>query len=239
MNPFFYEPELEQTSEFTLSAATSKHCTSVLRMQVGAEMHLVDGRGLIAQARMISPHKEKSRVAIIKVEQVPVRAPQLVLAVAFTKNRSRVEWLVEKITEIGCDMLIPLQCQRSERDKINPERLTQIMAAAMIQSQQAFLPRLLEPQSPAQALGWYSGAMSGNILIAHCEEAGEKTKLAAHFSSLQSSMVMIGPEGDFSPSEIQVALAAGAQPVSLGAHRLRTETAAMYACSIFNQCHYA
>lgn len=238
MNPYFFEPELEPTEEYTLSAATSRHCTTVLRMQSGAALQLVDGRGLIAQAQILTPHKDKCRVHISSLRQVPQRSPQLALAVAFTKNRSRVEWMVEKITEIGCDVLIPLHCQRSERDKINPERLTQIMASAMIQSQQAHLPDLMAAQAPAQALRWYQDNMQGNILIAHCEEQSDKNKLNQLFITGQSSMVMIGPEGDFSPSEINDALHSGAMPISLGPNRLRTETAAIYACSTFNQFHY-
>lgn len=238
MSAYFFEANLISGlgADYTLSEATSRHCTTVLRMQAGELIYLVNGQGLLAQAEIIKPHKDKTQVRIVHSTLIPARTPKLVVAVAFTKNRSRVEWLVEKLTEIGCDVIIPLNSKRSERDKLNADRLRQIMAAAMIQSKQSYMPMLTEPMEPHKAIDWYNKELGGQIFIAHCVE-DEKVKFSESMKE-GNTMVMIGPEGDFTPEEIEQSLHMGAQAITLGPNRLRTETAAIYACTVFNQYYY-
>lgn len=238
MQAYFYEPAtFSEGEQYALSAETSRHCITVLRMKAGDHICLVNGKGQKADAEIVLPHKQKTGVRITHVAQSAPRPVRLFLAVGFTKNRNRNEWLLEKAGEIGVDVLIPLQCHNSEREKLNYERMENILVAAMIQSRQAFLPELKKLMKPEEAMACFRQLSGGKVLMAHCEEQ-DKNPLMATLNE-EDALILIGPEGDFSPEEIGECLAKGAVPVTLGPHRLRTETAAVYACTIFNQKNYA
>jgi len=238
MIPYFFEPtDWVENSTVQLSEASFKHCITVLRMKVGESLILVNGQGKKAKAKLQNIEKKSASVLIESLETTQARKSKLFMAVGFTKNRTRNEWMLEKITEIGVDVIIPLQCTRSEREKMNVERLNQILISAMMQSQQVFLPELKQMMSPAEAVNFFKNQTQGSILIAHCEDE-DKQSLDAQLSHTDT-LILVGPEGDFSPKEIENCLALGAKPVSLGPNRLRTETATVYACSIFNQKNYA
>lgn len=238
MHAFFYEPiPFIKGIDHTLSADTSRHCIAVLRMQVGDRIFLVNGNGQKAEATIKLPHKQKCIVTITAIEEGTHRLPRLFIAIGFTKNRNRNEWLIEKVTEIGVDVIIPLQCQNSEREKFNAERATSIMVSAMIQSQQTFLPKLIGMMRPKQAIQWFKDQTEGKIIIAHCEEQDKNTM--SQILNEEDTLILIGPEGDFASEEIDECMKSGAIPTTLGPHRLRTETAAIYACTVFNQKNYA
>jgi 16S rRNA (uracil1498-N3)-methyltransferase len=149
----------------------------------------------------------------------------LSLAISPTKNNSRFEWLLEKATELGVSSIIPLICQRTEKQHLRTDRLKQILISAMLQSQQCWLPRLSEP---VKFSTWVQQSFSGKRYLAHCIAAGERLSLANQ-PLPESVTIAIGPEGDFTPDEIKQAVDAGVLPVILGNTRLRTETAGLYA----------
>lgn len=238
MIPYFFEPiDGLEYSTIQLSETSFKHCITVLRMKVGESLILVNGQGKKAKATLREIEKKAATVFIEQLETIPARKPKLYMAVGFTKNRTRNEWMLEKMTEIGVDVIIPLQCARSEREKMNMDRLHHILIAAMMQSQQVFLPELKQMMSPVEAINFFNNQTQGVALIAHCKDE-VKQSLDTQLSH-SDTLIMIGPEGDFSLKEIENCLALGAKPVSLGPNRLRTETAAVYTCSVFNQKNYA
>jgi 16S rRNA (uracil1498-N3)-methyltransferase len=222
----FYTPDISGTN-YTLEESESKHCIKVLRKTKGDELILVDGRGGYYEAVISDPDHRHCSVEVIKaVQQFEKRNYSLHLAVAPTKNIDRFEWLIEKATEIGVDQITPLLCEHSERKQVNIERLQKILVSAMKQSLKAYLPGL---NNLTNFEAFLSKAQAGPKFIAHCEE-GEKKHLFAIAPAHEDVVVMIGPEGDFSKSEIEKALAAGFTEVTLGKSRLRTETAGIVAC---------
>ena len=216
----FYAPSLQSgQSHYQLSEEESKHCVKVLRMQVGAPIELIDGKGLQAFTILEDAHPKRS---ILRLESSIFhnRTPALHIAMAPTKNMDRIEWYLEKATEMGISKLTFLICERSERKQVNMERLERIAIAAMKQSKRFYLPELDGPIRFEDFLQHYPTGYFG-----HCEE-GEKIGL----SGLKSTFpFLIGPEGDFSPAEINAALQSGYQAVEMSAFRLRTETAALMA----------
>jgi 16S rRNA (uracil1498-N3)-methyltransferase len=216
----FYAPELSaQDSVYHLSEEESKHCVKVLRMQEGAAIELVNGNGLQAQCVLETAHAKRSMLRVVaQVHHEPT--PAIHIALAPTKNLDRIEWYLEKATELGISKLSFLLCARSERKQLNLERLEKIAIAAMKQSKRYYLPQI-EPLQPFEAfLDKHPKGYFG-----HCE-GGPKIGLAALLPNLP---FLIGPEGDFSSKEIQLALQAGYQAVDMSAFRLRTETAALLA----------
>src|SRR5690606_12576624 len=145
------------------------------------------------------------------------------------------EWLLEKITEVGCYEIIPVQSIRSEKTKYNEARWESILIAAMLQSQQCFLPQLQTLTSFKNLMQQTTAAQQ---LIAHCETESSKMSLHTSIQKGKDLRMLIGPEGDFTSEEIQLALSSGYQPVSLGPNRLRTETAGLYSCTVFNALNY-
>jgi 16S rRNA (uracil1498-N3)-methyltransferase len=238
MLPFFYQETLPETSDsFILNEATSKHCIQVLRMQEKEKMLLTDGKGKKAEAEILSPDRKKCAVRITGAKQEKRRGIKLSLGISFTKNKSRNEWLLEKATELGTEYIFPLLTERSEKEKFNLARYKQVLIAAMLQSQQCFLPELAVPEKLHHFLKdvQHTGYQK---FIAHCLEE-QKVSLLSQFQKGKSCLALIGPEGDFSPAEIESCLQSGFIPVTLGNNRLRTETAALYACTVFNAFHYA
>lgn len=223
----FYAPEIE--AEGVLPEGESQHCVKVLRHKEGDLIDVIDGRGTRLSCRITEAHPKRTRVEIVGRTPVPPFWPApITVAVAPTKHLDRMEWLVEKLTEVGFDRFIPLLCRFSERKELKPERLEKIAVSAMKQSLKAALPEVA-PMTPFKK---FIEATAGvpQRFIAHCDPDSPRRLLSREYDPGRESVVLIGPEGDFSPEEIAMALEAGFVPISLGDARLRTETAALAAC---------
>ncbi len=224
--PYFYEPEITTgTTAFTLSEETSKHCIKVLRMQLGEQMHLTDGKGNLFTATILSPDKKSTEVNIVATETTGRLQRKVSIAISLLKNTSRFEWFLEKATEIGVSEIIPLICDRTERQHFRYDRMNNVLISAMLQSQQTWLPHLHEPRPFEEVM-----VSASQKFIAHCEPQ-QKHELK-NFSIAENILMLIGPEGDFSPEEIQSALKNNFHPISLGQTRLRTETAGVVAATL-------
>lgn len=230
--PFFYAPGLQDSDdEFVLDEASSRHCIQVLRKKPGDSVLLTDGNGLSCLAFIATADKRRCVVTVNQARRVAAPEPRLGIAVAFTRNPARIEWFVEKATEIGISDIYPLVCTRSTKVHYRKDRLGNIMVSAMLQSQQYLLPRLHDECLLDDFVGKDTGYP--DRYLAHCEPE-EKTPLQSLLVPGRSALVLIGPEGDFTPEEIALALAHDYRPVSLGENRLRTETAALVACVLMN-----
>jgi len=226
----FYTPDISGKT-YTLDETESKHCVRVLRLAKGDEITLVDGRGGFFTAEIADPNPKRCAVNVVKSEMnFGLRNFQVHIAIAPTKNIERIEWFLEKATEIGIDRVTPLLCHHSERKEIKNDRLEKVMISGMKQSLKAYLPRL---DGMTRFSDFIRLPFSGQKFIAHCEEQ-HRELLKNLVKSGESYLILIGPEGDFSPDEIEMAIQAGFQPVSLGESRLRTETAGVVACHTFN-----
>jgi 16S rRNA (uracil1498-N3)-methyltransferase len=227
--PFFFTDTLPDKGELVLDQETSKHTVQVLRMQAGERLLLTDGRGNSAEAEIVSPHKRHCGVRILSFKHIERPTPFLTIAISLIKNASRFEWFLEKATELGTAEIIPLICERTEKQHYRYDRFLSVCKSAMLQSSQSWLPELHHPEDFNEVV---ANASQNQKFIAHCLD-GNKTGLAASFnSSLQSHIVLVGPEGDFTEKEIQFARTHGFDPVSLGHTRLRTETAGIYAAVV-------
>ena len=227
----FYAPNLEpHDTSFALDEPTSKHCIQVLRMTIGEQLMLTNGRGLQAWCSITGDNRKKATVAIDRTILHPAPNPAIQVAMAFTKNTSRNEWFLEKATEIGISRITPLLCKRSEKDKINLDRWTGILISAMLQSQQFYLPLLDETVKFEK---FVAQSLPAQRLVAHCLP-DEKVLLQQAARKSEDSVILIGPDGDFTAEEVKLALAQQFQAVSLGHTRLRTETAGMVAVTLLN-----
>jgi 16S rRNA (uracil1498-N3)-methyltransferase len=222
----FYAPELTDQPKYTLSVEESHHAIRVLRLDLGDQVVLVNGLGGWYASKITSPDPKACRVEVMDQEQ-GLGKPNyhLHVAIAPTKQIDRFEWFIEKATEIGISEITPLICDRSERKDVKTERLMRIVIAAMKQSLKAFHP-VIHPQTNFK--NFLIQNRTGSLLIAHCQE-GEKRWLDEIDADPESVTILIGPEGDFSPNEIEYALHNDYQPVTLGESRLRTETAGVVA----------
>ena len=227
MQLFFTEnPE----SEIVLSKEESKHATKVLRKKEGDILNFTDGKGGFYRAEITVADTKNCKLQIISSEQKPKQHNyHLHIAIAPTKNMDRYEWFLEKATEIGIDEITPIICEHSERKVIKTERCNRILLSAMKQSLKFHLPKLNEAISLKEFL---KQDFEGNKYIAHCED-GEKTELRKE-EKANKTTVLIGPEGDFSASEIEMALQNQFKAVNLGTSRLRTETAGLVAVHTIN-----
>ena len=227
---FYHSTAAFPGAEIALEEASARHIVQVLRMQQGAQLHLTDGKGWHATTVITNAGKKNCTVQIQKAATAQRTGPALHLAIAFTKNTARNEWLLEKATELGVARITPLQTTRTEKVHARQERWEGILTSAMLQSQQFFLPQLDVPISFEKVV---KAAAGSQILIAHCNE-GEKQPIANALTPQKSTLILIGPEGDFTAEEVTLATTAGATAISLGNTRLRTETAAMAACAYFH-----
>ena len=220
--PFFFLDHSPADDLLVLDEASSRHAVSVLRMEKNEALHLTDGKGRLITAVIEDPHRKKCSVRITGIQSTaePVRKA---IGISLLKNVSRFEWFLEKATEIGITEIIPILCDRTEKQHFRFERMKSVLVSALLQSQQTWLPVLHQPVDFNAAI-----AISGFDIkmIAHCLDK-EKQPLAALVHPKASELLLIGPEGDFTQPEISAALAAAVQPVTLGATRLRTETAGM------------
>lgn len=226
----FYERDIEKTLK--LGEEESQHCCKVLRHAAGDEIEVIDGRGKLFLCRIVSAHPKRTEVEIIgSYEEYGAHPYRLTMAVAPTKNIDRFEWFVEKAVEIGVDRIVPLLCEHSERKIVKRERLEKIIVAACKQSKKARLTIVDEITSFEDFVSTVEH--DAQLLIAHCEE-GDKTYLPLIIEKGKEVVVMIGPEGDFSPTEIAAVQSHGGRGISLGKSRLRTETAGVMAVAMVN-----
>ena len=226
----FYTPDIAGNS-YLLDESESKHCIRVLRLEHGNEIILVDGRGGFFTAEIVDPNPKRCAVKVIKSElNFGIRSFQVHIAIAPTKNIERIEWFLEKATEIGINSITPLLCRFSERKDIKTDRLEKVMVSAMKQSLKAYLPHL---DILTKFTDFISHPFEGQKFIAHCDDQ-HRDLLKKMIIPNQNYLILIGPEGDFSSEEINMAIEAGFHPVSLGDSRLRTETAGVVACHTFN-----
>lgn len=230
----FYAPDIE--SNPVLPEGESLHCVKVLRMQPGAQVEVIDGRGHAFTCRLMDAHQKHALVQILERRNRPLPwSYRLSIAVAPTKHLDRMEWLTEKLTEVGVNRIIPALCDRSERRELKTVRLEKIAVSAMKQSLKAVLPEV-EPMTPVKRI--ITECKATQKFICYCDKNIERRILAREVRPGSDTMILIGPEGDFSPEEVRLALDNGFMAVTLGDNRLRTETAALYSAStvhIINQ----
>jgi 16S rRNA (uracil1498-N3)-methyltransferase len=233
MLPYFYHsPVGAAGNELVLDEDNSRHIVQVLRMHPGEELLLTDGKGVLVTAAIIDDHKKKCRVRVNSIATQPPRERKVTIAISPLKNASRFEWFLEKATEMGVSGIIPLLADRTERQHNRPDRWQNILVSALLQSQQTWLPDLAEPMPFTRLI---ASVEADQRLIAHCLEAPRPTGSLADRVRTQrpaSSLILIGPEGDFSQKEVEQALAEGFIPVTLGKNRLRTETAGVVAATL-------
>lgn len=222
----FYTPDISG-NEYYLSEEESKHCTKVLRLKENDIVYLVDGNGGFYKAAISAISGKKCLLRIEETQkEFGKRNYRIHIAIAPTKNIDRIEWFVEKATEIGIDEITPIICQRSERKVVKTDRLEKIAISAMKQSIKAYLPKINEAQTFNDFVKHYSASLK---CIAHCLP-DNKQELKSLIKSHNDILILIGPEGDFTNHEIELALKNNYLPVSLGESRLRTETAGIAAC---------
>jgi len=225
----FYNANLQAADTiFTFDGNESRHIVKVLRKKKGDELFITNGKGYLFEAKIIGDNVKKCEVELISAKKTHGKLHSLHLVVAPTKMNDRYEWFLEKATEIGVDEITPIICDRSERKVLKLERMQRVIESAMKQSLQTYLPVLNEPISFNEFL---EKPHTGLQFIAHCEDT-ERHELKRRVVPDQDITILIGPEGDFTPSEIKRALSKGFLPVAMGRTRLRTETAAMVACTI-------
>lgn len=209
-----------------LNEDTSKHIINVLRMQKSEEILLTDGKGKKATAAIIDDNRKKCTVEVSKIETKEERTKKVVVGISLIKNASRFEWFLEKATEIGVSEIIPLLCTRTEKEKFRYDRMQNILISAMLQSQQCWVPVLHEPTEFNKAIQF----SFEQKFIAHCEETTKQQ--LNQISHSQNQLILIGPEGDFTHEEIELAKQNNFVPVTLGDTRLRTETAGIVAVTL-------
>lgn len=221
----FYAPDIEST--LVLPEEESGHCVRVMRLAEGDEIMITDGKGNFYRTSITNAHPKHCQVEITSSWQPEKPWDAYIhIAVAPTKNMDRMEWFAEKATEIGIDEITCLNCRFSERKEVKTARLEKILVSAMKQSQKALLPQLNGMTDFKQ---FVRQPFNGRKFIAHCEE-GEKPLIKFIYRPGENVLILIGPEGDFSPEEIKSAEENGFEAISLGKSRLRTETAALTAC---------
>ena len=223
----FYNPDINENSDFfAFDKEESKHIIKVLRKKDTDILFVTNGLGFLFKTEITLASDTKCTVKIVSFEKEKPLPYQLHLVVAPTKMNDRFEWFLEKATEIGISEITPIICDHSERKQIKTDRFDKIILSAMKQSNQLYLPKLNEPLAFKDFINIKT---QGLQLIAHCEE-NEKKSLKEVLKPNKNITILIGPEGDFSLKEIQLALDHNYIPVSLGNTRLRTETAAVVAC---------
>lgn len=208
------------------------HCVKTLRKKVGDTIHFVDGKGNLYSGKIIGTGKKSCTIGIESVDFQAERKAKIHIAIAPTKNINRFEWFLEKATEFGIDEITPILCFHSERKNIRLDRLEKVVLSAMKQSLKRYLPKLNDLTTFKDFINSQNIPESQKI-IAHCQ-TGQEGHLKDVYQTGQNATILIGPEGDFAETEIQMALQQQFQPISLGEARLRTETAGIAACHIFN-----
>ena len=218
--------------EYILDEENSRHALQVLRMKPGEELTLTDGQGNQLQGIITGDKKRECRVKVQARNTIPLPAGTITIAISLLKNTNRFEWFLEKAVEIGVIEIVPLLCERTEKEKFRSDRLKNILISAMLQSRQCWLPILHEPIPFELLFRQEEVAASNQKFIAHCLEGDKKNPADLISPEANSRIVLIGPEGDFSREEIELALRHQFTPLSLGNTRLRSETAGVVAAAL-------
>jgi 16S rRNA (uracil1498-N3)-methyltransferase len=227
--PFFYEPNLD-SGLLQLSESNKHYMLQVLRMKENEQFYLTNGQGQKCLAVLKHVSKKNCEVEILESTFESPRKTKLHLKISFTKNPSRMEWLLEKVTEMGIESITPLITQRSEKIFLKKERFEKILIAAMLQSQQCYLPVLSEPTALKELVSMYYEQKC----IAYCGPEFEKQTAFQTIKPQKETLFLIGPEGDFTADEVHLCLQNKYEVIQLGRNRLRTETAGLYVCTLFN-----
>lgn len=230
--PFFYISEYNGEKDIVLDEDTSRHIVQVLRMKKDALLHLTDGKGHLLEASITDDHKKHCSVTITSTKFTPPSARKVSIGISLLKNVSRFEWFLEKATEMGINEIIPLLCKRTEKQKYRADRVKNIIVSAMLQSQQVWLPVLHTPIDYELLFRQSEIAVNTQKFIAHCIETEKRNLTDLLNRSLSSQIILIGPEGDFTPEEIKQAISSHFIPVALGDTRLRSETAGVVASAL-------
>jgi 16S rRNA (uracil1498-N3)-methyltransferase len=228
--PFFYLESInDNETVYSLPEDTARHIVQVLRMKIGENIQLTDGRGTLLTTEIIETGKKNCVVKKTTVQYFPLPIKKITIAISLIKNNNRLEWFLEKSTEIGVYKIIPMLCHRTEKQHFRLDRMKSILISAMLQSKQVWLPELCEPIPIKRII---SNEAASAKLIAHCELDNKQNLV--ELKNQNTSIILIGPEGDFTTEEIEQCKAAGYLPVSLGENRLRTETAGLVAVTLLN-----
>lgn len=230
--PFFYHSysHIAEGALIKLDEDNSRHMIQVLRMREGEPVYLTGGQGNRLHAVIRRENRKACEVEVRSIEASDPPARRLIMGISLLKNSTRFEWFIEKATELGVAAILPMLCERTEKEKFRFERLRGICVSAMLQSRQTWLPELDQPRPFDEALL----TVSDHRLIATCAEAPARTPVCT-LAREGTTLLLIGPEGDFSAKEIQAALARDFRPVSLGPSRLRTETAGIVGATLLLQ----
>ncbi|MBS1918305.1 MAG: 16S rRNA (uracil(1498)-N(3))-methyltransferase [Bacteroidetes bacterium] len=230
---FFSEDISAQQNPVVLEEDTSKHVVQVLRMQEGEQLQLTDGKGNIFVCEIAGAHKKKCAV-VIKSSSYEERKPRKIsIAISLLKNTNRFEWFLEKATELGITEIIPMICERTEKQHFRFDRMKNILISALLQSQQSWLPEMSEPVSFESVI---NKSIHAQKFIAHCADGAKVALADAANSAIDSQIILIGPEGDFSEKEISLSFQHHFTAVALGETRLRTETAGIVAATLLVNC---
>jgi len=227
--PFFFEENLKDQSTFVLSEDTSRHITQVLRMHKGENLKITNGKGEVLTCQVVNENKKATEVKILSIDIDEPPAKKITIAISLIKNNSRFEWFLEKAAEIGVSEIIPMLCERTEKQHFRYDRMRNILISAMLQSQQSRLPLLQLSADFKQIVQLRNDPQK---FIAHCDESTKGSLKDPANNSLVSTIILIGPEGDFTKGEIDMAHHNNFTSTSLGATRLRTETAGIVAAVI-------
>jgi 16S rRNA (uracil1498-N3)-methyltransferase len=230
--PYFYCPDLGRVAgQSTLDEETSRHIIQVLRMQTGEELRLTDGKGNLSHSTITDPNKKKCIVAHRSIDHQNPPKRKIAIGISLIKNSARFEWFLEKATEIGISEIIPMICERTEKKDLRTDRMQSILVSAMLQSQQAWLPEIRDPMQFRKGLETFRHQQKFIAFVSGDHEAHLSDLIN---SNLNSQIVLIGPEGDFTLEEIDLAMLYNFLPASLGPNRLRTETAGLVALTLLN-----
>lgn len=224
----FYAPDALTNNE--LDQTNSQHCVKVLRKKIGNVVDLVDGKGNFFEVELVNEHPKKCEFSILNQRREPARSRRVHIAVAPTKNNNRIEWFVEKAVEIGVDEISFIKTSNSERKHFSVDRVEKIAISAMKQSLKATLP-ILNPLVDFETFLSENQKNEAEKFVAHLHD--DSQALTKH-SAATNCIVLVGPEGDFTEQEINLAVEHNFRMVSLGNSRLRTETAALVACTLLN-----
>lgn len=221
----FFAPDIQESNQ--LPEVESQHCIKVLRMKQGDKIFVTDGKGYRYSCTIIDPNPKHVYLNINSKEFIPNHwNEQITIAIAPTKNMDRMEWFAEKSTEIGINAIIPIKCSHSERKELKIERINKILVSATKQSLKTTIPQLSEMIKFAE---FVKQPFDGQKFIAYCDESIEKKNFIKEYIASNNVLILIGPEGDFTPEEVSLAIENGFIPVTFGNSRLRTETAALFA----------
>lgn len=229
-SPYFYfSPLASVAKEFALDEKASRHIVQALRMKAGEELRLTDGKGLSTLVSIRDANKKKCLVTLVEKLKQETPKRRIQIGLSLLKNTSRFEWFLEKATEIGISEIFPLKCARTEKQQFRMERMQGILESAMIQSQQVWMPVIHEPKN---FISWMGNVQADQKFIAHCDPGAKRRLSEMVNTNLSSQLILIGPEGDFTEEEINLALQSRFIAVELGENRLRSETAAVAAAAV-------